>query len=379
MKKTFKSWLKRLASIEFILVNFGLMMALVFLGTLAQTKMGTFAAQRTYFSSFWIYGPELLGVRIPIFPGGLTVGLLWLVNLTTAFAVRFRYKKKQPGILIVHAGLILLIGGQGLTQLFAKESRMEIAEGQTKNYIERDGKVELAFIMTSNPQVDRVISVPVSLLKDKGLVESPKMPFKIRVKRFFPNAALRMAAPGETAAAEKGVGSQIAVTPLPVTTADDEVNNVSAVLEIVVAGQSKGTWLASLSLGAPQSFTVNGKTYRIEMRLEREYLPYNLTLKDFTHDIYPGTQIPKNFSSLVHLNHPEENENRDVLIYMNHPLRYRGRTFYQASFGKGDTLSVFQVMENPLWLTPYVACILVLLGLGIQFLTHLLNFLGKPR
>ena len=70
-------------------------------------------------------------------------------------------------------------------------------------------------------------------------------------------------------------------------------------------------------------------------------------------------------------------EARDVLIYMNQPLRYGGRTFYQASFGKGDTLSVLQVVENPGWLLPYISCALVALGLVVHFLAMLFKFLAR--
>jgi len=73
----------------------------------------------------------------------------------------------------------------------------------------------------------------------------------------------------------------------------------------------------------------------------------------------------------VRLVDPSQHEDRDVLIYMNHPLRYGGKTFYQASFGKEDTLSVLQVVENPGWLLPYLACALVGLGLLAHFATHL--------
>ena len=97
------------------------------------------------------------------------------------------------------------------------------------------------------------------------------------------------------------------------------------------------------------------------------YLPYTLTLEDFKHDVYPGTDIPKNFSSLVRLQNPARGEDRNVLIYMNQPLRYDGKAFYQASFGKGDTLSILQVVENPGWLIPYISCVLVTLGLLVHF------------
>ena len=51
--------------------------------------------------------------------------------------------------------------------------------------------------------------------------------------------------------------------------------------------------------------------------------------------------------------------NRDVLIYMNNPLRYRGETYYQAGFQKDDTASILQVVRNPSFVTPYIACIIV--------------------
>ena len=52
---------------------------------------------------------------------------------------------------------------------------------------------------------------------------------------------------------------------------------------------------------------------------------------------------------------------------MNQPLRYDGKAFYQASFGKGDTLSILQVVDNPGWLLPYISCAMVALGLLVHF------------
>ncbi len=59
----------------------------------------------------------------------------------------------------------------------------------------------------------------------------------------------------------------------------------------------------------------------------RYYKPYSIKLLAFNHDFYPGTDIPKNFSSRIHLTDPATGEDRDVLIYMNNPLRYHGETY----------------------------------------------------
>ncbi len=41
--------------------------------------------------------------------------------------------------------------------------------------------------------------------------------------------------------------------------------------------------------------------------------------------------------------------------------------------------SVLQVVHNPGWLTPYVGCALVGLGLVTQFMFHLVGFLSKRK
>src|SRR5882724_9161234 len=108
--------LKNLASVKLTLYCLGLIMVLVFFGTIAQVHMGTFAAQKAYFNSYWIYGDTLFGSHIPIFPGGLTVGGLWFLNLVAAFVFHFKYEKQSLGLLTSHFGLILLLVGQFLTQ-----------------------------------------------------------------------------------------------------------------------------------------------------------------------------------------------------------------------------------------------------------------------
>jgi hypothetical protein len=363
--------LRWLASVELTLICLGLMMILVIFGTLAQVQLGTFQVQKEFFSSFFVYA-DVGGLKIPLLPGGLSVGGLWLINLVAAFIDRFRFRKRDTGILISHAGLIVLLFGQGLTQLVARESQMPIEIGQTRNYSESTLDSEIALTRTSDPELDTVISVPYHLFSRKTYIPVPGTTLTLVMKSVFKNAQLGMGA--TKSLATQGIGPQIAVQPTAPVSSDDETNNTTAFVEVLDQGKSLGVWLVSMALGAPQGFAADGGAYRIALRPRRHYYPFSLTLKEFHHDIYPGTDIPKNFSSLVTLNNPSRHDTRDALVYMNHPLRYQGLTFYQASFGKQDTLSVFQVVQNPIWLTPYIACALVILGLTIQFMSHLLIF-----
>ena len=360
---------KIITSFELTIVSLALLMALVFLCTIAQVHLGTLGAVNAYMRS-WIvwWQPESFNLSIPVFPGGTLVGLALVVNLTASTIKRLAFTWQKAGLWIVHFGLILLIAGEFATGAFQVDTSMAIEVGQTVNYVESSRNAELAVIDTTDPSFNDVYSIPEATLAREGSVTIPGTPITIRVKKFYRNANLSALGPGDAPSmATAGVGPGVKVVDQPAVTSDNDINHTSAFIEPLANGRSFGTWLVSTDLGAPQAFINEGRTYRLLIRPRRIYLPYAITLKKFSHDVYPGTDIPKNFSSLIHLSNPSSGEERDVLIFMNQPLRYDGKAFYQASFGKGDTLSILQVVGNPGWLIPYISCVLVTLGLLVHF------------
>ena len=74
---------------------------------------------------------------------------------------------------------------------------------------------------------------------------------------------------------------------------------------------------------------------------------------------------------------PSRHEDRETLIYMNHPLRYEGMTFYQSGFDNNDTTTILQVLQNPSWLIPYISCALIASGMVLQFGMHLTSFVRR--
>jgi hypothetical protein len=357
---------------------------LVFLGTLAQVDLGLYKAQNEYFRSFIVFwGPKWASWKIPVLPGGYLVGGVLLINLVASHFKRFTLSRDKAGIWLVHFGLILLLLGQLGTDMLSRETLLDLHEGEAKNYSEADRQSELAIIDTTDSDLDKVVAIPQKLLMGQKEIRHEELPFVVRVKSFFANSALedRAAESGSPPAATQGVGPRASVKELPRVTEMDKRDIPSAVVEIVTPQGSRGTWLVSEFLRAPQNFTYNGRNYELALRKRRYYTSYTLQLQQFRHDIYPGTDIPKNFSSRVVLQRPDTGENREVLIYMNNPLRYAGQTYYQASFYTDErgTATVLQVVRNPSWLTPYFSCVLVGLGLVVQFATHLLGFTLKRK
>ena len=371
------------SSLKLTVVLLVLSIILVFWATIAQVRLGVWGVQEHFFRTFFVLG-KLPGTEIPVpvFPGGYFIGGLLLLNLTAAHFARFALKWGKSGIALTHLGLVILLIGELLSGLWQEEYSLRLDEGQTKNYSESFRLSELALIDTTDAQFDDVFVVPEKLLARGQAVTHPPLPFRIVPKAYYPNASLQMRNPATApnpSLATQGIGLQVTTTPLALTYKMDERNLPAAYVELVAPEGSLGTWLVSEQLAEPQTFTHAGRTWSIALRLQRHYKPYSLTLVNFSHDRYAGTEIPKNFSSRIRLTTPDGRDDREVLIYMNNPLRYAGLTFYQSGFDNNDRTTVLQVVRNPSWLLPYVACVLMSAGLLIQFGISLFAFVARRR
>ena len=404
-KKAFP-WLVPLSSVRLTLVLLSLSMILIFVATLEQVRIGIRGAQAEYFESFfgiWHYPTEFWGgsflnfIPLPI-PGGYLLGGLLILNLIAAFITRFQMTYKKMGIQIIHLGIILLLIGQMVTQAIQVESRMQINKGETSNYLERFHGVELVFTDITDASESKVVAIPEEMLEVGRTLNTPKFPLKVRVKSFGSNCNFDLKESGEnrgniTAGVDRGVGvsSNLSITPIEEDFSAEGVNFSYAVFELLDQSKSLGTWtavahpagnsrwelihpkLAGLSF---QPIRHDGRLWGMELRAKREYLPFSIELLGIENEFYQGTDIPHNFESHINLN-LESGQKRKALVYMNTPLRHAGKTFYQYQMNKAADYSVFQVIRNPSWLVPYIACILVSVGLLWQFSFHLISFLRK--
>jgi ABC-type transport system involved in cytochrome c biogenesis permease subunit len=307
---------------------------------------------------------------------GLAAGGILLTGCVMAF-------RKRAGIVLLHGGVALLMCSELWTGLTAHEAQMRITEGETTNFTSDIRTTELAVIDHSNPDHDRVTVLPASLLIDHvgavERIEHTDLPVTIQVLRWLANSDLRVVAQGGANAATAGVGlhyvADEARTGSGVGT-DETVDQPAAYVELFskATGESLGTFLVAAALPA-QPIGAGAPTCDLALRFQRSYYPYSLTLKDFRFDRYVGTNTPKNYSSLVQLTDPAQNVDREVLIWMNNPLRYAGSTFYQADFDQTtEQTTVLQVVTNPGWMAPYVACMLVATGMLAHFGMLLVRF-----
>jgi hypothetical protein len=411
-----KRLVKILTSLRLTALLLALSIVLVFVGTVAQADEGLYNAQTRYFKQWIVAGITMFGHRLPILlPGGYLLGTLLLVNLVAAHIARFQFTWKKLGIHVAHAGVILLLVGQLTTDILSRETQVRFAEGETKSYAESSMNYELVFTAAADEHSNEEIVVPGRLIAGVGEVKSAELPFAIRVKQFWKNSRPAFRAPmaaNTPPLTTNGVAVDFDFAPRAEVKSMDDKNVPSALVEFIGPGGSLGEWIISGWTGdegmigniqnsyagsvdvmmarrivsrlvAPQSITVNGKAFTFGLRPERVYLPFSLTLLSASNSVYAGTDIPKDFRSRVRIQNPRTHEDREVEVYMNNPLRYSGLTFYQQFMGANMAAegtvpwSALEVVRNPSWFTPYVGCILVALGLVLQFTSHLSKFLSK--
>lgn len=374
-----KAFIQFFVSLKLTVVLLGLSALLVFFATLDQTNLGIWGIQHKWFKTFVVL-QTIKGIPLPVFPGGYFIGGMLFLNLLAAHIYRFKLTAKRSGLLLTHLGLLVLLVGELLTGLLQQEYQLRLDQGQTKNYSESPMYCELAIINATDPDYDDVVAIPEKLLSNGAAVQHSKLPFRLVVKDYYPNASLQLRSQVPNAPpspATTGLGTQVVATPLPITYKQDERNLAAAFVELIGPQGSIGTYLVSTQISEAQAFEFEGKSWRLLLRPERNYTPYSVSLLKFSHDIYAGTDIPKNFSSKIRLQSEDGRTDREVLIYMNNPLRFEGLTFYQSGFEPNDRTTILQVVKNPSWLLPYLACAMLFLGLLIHFGISLVTFASR--
>ena len=416
-----KFLLSPIASLRVTVVLFTFSLLLVFFGTLAQTQLGMWTAVERYFRAALVWVPFQLFVKFGQvffgispsasvggsfpFPGGWLLGGMLLVNLLAAHLVRFKLGWKRSGILLIHAGLVVMMLSELITGLFAVESHMTIAVGETTDFIEVTRYPELVFTDSSNPKFDDVLVVPSSLLKKPGILSKDELPVDVEVIEYMANAvpvdARKGAEEGPTFKSSVGARFKLLGCPEESGTSSkpdfptirvrflDKKTGKPLSPPAAVYGARADTYTLSYWFSPnrtnrlpvyrfpPQYLHAGDKTYTVEFRPKRIYKPYSIHLLKFTHKTYIGTEKARDYSSLVRLTDPSRNESREVKIAMNEPLRYNGETFYQSGVLGDDKGTVLQVVRNPGWLMPYLSCAMVSLGMLIHFGLHLLGFLRR--
>jgi hypothetical protein len=357
------------------LVGLFLLLLLVFFGTLYQADNGLYEAQRVFFG-------YVIWVRDVVpFPGSSLVLWVLSIQLTVFMLFTLPLVWKKAGLWVVHGGLLLLLVGGFITQMMAVESQLTLAEGQTGHYTTAYHEWELA-AWTSQGDTNAVIAHIDDDLRPGNVLTLAPLPASLTVKVYYANAA------AFTSMATGGMmpylnASKIASMEERKPEKEAPQNAPGVIATLHTDGPDGGSDRDILLYGLennPLAVTLGGQRVFLQLRRRNYPLEFSITLKDFIRTLHPGTDMAKGFESKVdvHDNH-DMKASRPVRIWMNNPLRYHGKTFFQASFSidPDGEHSTFAVVTNPGRLLPYISSLMVFGGMLLHFVLHFLGYVKR--
>ncbi len=373
-----------LASFGFSCILLLFMMFLVWAGTMEQVDHGLYEVQKKYFDSFFLVhriGP----ISIPL-PGVHLLLCLMAVNLTIGGILRLRKSWSRAGILVAHLGIAMLLLSGFVKFWFATDGHMTLFEGENSAEYQSYHLWELAVIKSSGDTgtaVEYLIDGNVAreaTPSDPIRFESGQIPFTVSVQEWFRNSR----------ALPKGPMFDV---PVPVVDGyflqaqppEKEAERNIAGCYVRVQDRSGHTTEGILwgLENYPFSVEVDGEFWGISLRKKRWPVPFDVTLEDFRVEFHPGTGMASTYESDIILK--EGGVERPINISMNEPLRYRGYTFFQASWGPQGSrptdrlFSTFAVVQNPADNGPLYACIVIWIGLMYHMLWKLWKYYKSQR
>ena len=368
IKKTMSLGENVLLSLTTTVVCLILLCVLVVWGTFYQIDNGMYAA-KSYLFDAWIV---LVAGVIP-FPGVRLIGSILIVNLLGMLLRRQSWKWRKAGSIVAHAGVLVLLIGGGIISYTSRETYLSLWEGERSHEASLYHAWELAVRSTPSPSgaqgLRRAVGLD-TLAVGRRYSLSP-VAMTLSVEAVYKNcSAISL---GRNPPRDACVDSLVA---LPAES-DVSKNIPGAVVRVQAAeGAPSPPILLYGASPLPVLRAAGGDSLFLELRPARIPLPLTVTLLQFVKVDYAGTQTAKEYKSKIHV--AARDLERDVVISMNNPFRYRQFTFYQSSFEQrgGKTASTFAVVENRGRALPYVASVLMALGLLIHFL---LAFAGHVR
>ncbi len=369
-----------LASYKLSCLLFLLLLLLTYLGTMNQVENGLYQSQQKYFESVFVVHWGFGSVPIPL-PGGYLVMIVTFVNLLWGAVVRFRWSWKKVGILIAHVGILTLLAGSFVSYAFCQSGHMALYENESSDEFESSYEWEIGVGEASAgaPVTEYIIRQSDFDGLTYGQSRTFKfsaLPFDLKIGGYMPNAAMGNGA----ASAPHGTGK---LTELSLNREQEQ--NLSGATATLLEKQSGAAHEAQLWAGnnAPVTVEAGGKQWNLALRRHRWKLPFTLRLDHFKRELHPRTNMAREYSSQV--TKIEDGAEREIRITMNEPLRHRGYTFYQSSWGpqngpaKGPFYSVFAVVRNPADQIPLYSCIITGIGLVLHFMQRLLAYLKKEK
>ena len=299
-------------------------------GTVAQKYVGLYQAQKAIFNAvIWWAGP------IPLL-GGQGVLIVLALGLAAKLLWRSPWRWQRFGINLIHVGAIALLLSGALTASQQEEGYIVIPEGQQTAVVQDYHAREV--VIAKNDQI--IWQQSFSTLKPAQIIVVPDSNIKLQIKTMCQNCVAS--------------GSDWQEGP-PALQQEESRYGFTFMLADKLIGVSE---FQNIPTELPDDYT-------IEVRKAQRVLPFALKLEKFDEQLYPGSEIAKEYQSNLQI--IDKGVAWPARVAMNEPLHHGGYTFFQSSFErqKNTTATVLSVVHNQARWGLYLATALIIGGLII--------------
>jgi ABC-type transport system involved in cytochrome c biogenesis permease subunit len=352
------------ASLKLTVICLLILIVLTVWGTIFQAEHGLYAAQQKFFHS-WVF--LLLGF-IP-FPGTVLTMAVLFINLCFALIFRVGYRWSNIGNILTHLGIIILLVGGFYTFNYSEESVLSLQEGESSRFTSSNYDWEFAVWQEAGGK-RKTFAVDSNGFSSNREVSFEPLNLKIKINDYFPNSEIitQQGNPGMLSAGHGPINASGIKALKKLPSSPEPVQDQAGIIFDIVSPAMSRPILLYGGDNTPTSVSIDGKTYGFSLRKKRFQLPVSIQLLDFKKVMYPGSEIPKSYESLVMVK--TEGLEREVQISMNKPLRFKDITMFQSSYfidRNGTEYSILAVVKNAGRLMPYISSLLIFLGIGIHF------------
>lgn len=347
--------IKTAASIKLTVFCLLLISILVVCGTFYQVDFGVYAAQKRFFDS-WLF---FISGIVP-FPGVKSIIAVLTLNLIASGVFRFSFRLERTGILLMHVGTAILIAGTGFSSFLIKESVISLYEGDMSAVSMDYNEWEIAFFKKEKGNLKRECFYNFNSLKQGQKISFSSNGISGLIDRLYSNCSAY------------GTSPHIIDSLQPKVKENNREGNIPGLILSVTQNGTEGIRNAKIVLyggtGAPAHCVIGNDTLLASLQPCHFKLPIQLKLIDFSKEDHPGTKTAKSFKSRIHVTGLKLD--REVVISMNRPFRYKAFTFYQTGYSmeSGRESTTLSVVENPVRFVPYITGLIIMLGLFFHFI-----------
>ena len=227
---------------------------------------------------------------------------------------------------------------------FTSDANVRFEQGGDSLFLIADRDLEIRSMGGAAPeQVTAGTRSPVKLMHLYAFDN-----YLLLVKKFYPQALIRVTRDASGNSAEDAVIIEVS---------DGQHKNI-----VNVFGRSG-------QLGVSITWMAGETPVKLTYGSEPVSIPFELHLKDFQLERYIGSESPSSFASEITLTDKERGVTREVRIFMNNTLKYRGYRFYQSSYDQDELGTVLSVNMD-FWgsLITYAGYFLMALGMILSLI-----------